>query len=242
MIYKIIFMIILILILYYIYNYPKYNEKFDNSLTSDQLKIIANLSPHLITIKKISDLANTLLTTGSVPCGLIINGPLTVGGVSNLNSDLTITGALKNIGNSEITGTLTVDGVSKMADVTSTNLTLNGVLNVSGALNVSGKSTLSDTQINSVTTGLTQIGAGITTDLVVTKKISAASLLLAVFSIKIGNITLAHSLLTDGNHINQLTMHNDVDPLEKFAIHFVVNNLGGRSGYGVTNPWNTAWR
>jgi hypothetical protein len=131
---NLVLLIIFILILfnfYYSYKCSKNYEKFTD-LTPEQLKVITNLSPHLIGIKNLSDLATQLMTGNlTVPGGLLINGDITVKGKSTLSSDLNVNGKT----------TLANDTV------------INTNLQVNGSSTITGKTTLAnDTTINGLTT------------------------------------------------------------------------------------------
>ena len=80
--YSIIFILLIIVLLLYINYFNNISENFDNNinLTDDEKKIIKELSPHILAIKNLSDLANNLMKDGSltVPGGLKVNGNLKV--------------------------------------------------------------------------------------------------------------------------------------------------------------------
>ena len=116
---NIFFFIIIIFILYYIYNYPNYKETFiDNSsnLTNEQINIINNLSPHLIAIKNLGDLSKSFFLNDS----LIIPGDL------NITGDLNVDGNLLNNGNMVIGNNSTVNGIlNNNGDVILNNINFN---------------------------------------------------------------------------------------------------------------------
>jgi len=132
---KYIIILIFILILfnfYYSYKCSKNYEKFTD-LTPEQLKVITNLSPHLIGIKNLSDLATQLMTGNlTVPGGLLINGDITVKGKSQLSNDVLIDGNLN---------------VSKLSTLNDLNASKSSTLNDTTIIknfNVNGKTTLND--------------------------------------------------------------------------------------------------
>jgi len=75
---KIIVILILILFIIYFLKNNNINENFNttSNITDDERKIIKELSPHILAIKNLSDLASTLMEKNSltVPGGLNING------------------------------------------------------------------------------------------------------------------------------------------------------------------------
>jgi microcystin-dependent protein len=69
-----------------IYTNYKYIENFDNTdITDEEKNIIKNLSPHLLAIKNLSDLANSLMKNGKliVPGALNIKGDINIDGKMN---------------------------------------------------------------------------------------------------------------------------------------------------------------
>lgn len=94
--YLFLFIIILCLI-YYIYNYPKYCERFNTStLTQEQIIVIQKLSPYLITIKKLYEHTEKLIKKFETQNNLTINGNITssgkliVTGNTVIDSDLNV--------------------------------------------------------------------------------------------------------------------------------------------------------
>lgn len=155
---NIIIIIILLFILYYIYKCSKNYERFESitSITPEQLNVITNLSPHLIAIKNLSDLANQLMNGQlTVPGGLLINGDITVRGKSNLGNDLVVNGKTTLSNDTTINTNLQVNGSSKI----NADLTIGGVTIINNRLSVAKNTTLmGDTnlgqnlQINGITT------------------------------------------------------------------------------------------
>jgi hypothetical protein len=77
---KVIFILILILLIILInYKYNIENFNTTSNITDDERKIIKELSPHILAIKNLSDLANNLMKDGklTVPGGLDIQGDIT---------------------------------------------------------------------------------------------------------------------------------------------------------------------
>lgn len=103
---KTIFLIIIILLLlnlYYMYSCSKTYERFESSITPEQLNVLTNLSPHLIAIKTLADLSDSLMKGSlTIPGGLNIQGPLTVSGALTVNEDTNLKKILTVDGNTNL--------------------------------------------------------------------------------------------------------------------------------------------
>ena len=150
--FNILILILILFNIYYIYKFQKYKtENFVNpvvpikGLTEKQFNVITNLSPHLIAIKNLSDLANQLMKGSlTIPGGLKINGDLIVDGKSVLGSDLNVGGKsvlgsdLSVGGNTSLLKTLDVKGITTLHNDT----TIVGHCNFSNNMQVNGNSTI----------------------------------------------------------------------------------------------------
>ena len=150
-----IIILLFIIFLYNIYlthriNKIKNTEKFTD-LSANQINVITNLSPHLLAIKNLSDLATSLMNGKlTIPGGLQINGDLTVNGKTEVGGDVNIIGksTLNNdttIGtNILIKGTSTVNGNSNIGGHTTIggNSSVNGTSTVNNDLLIQGNSKL----------------------------------------------------------------------------------------------------
>jgi hypothetical protein len=141
----IIILILLLLIIYFLNKSNNINEKFDNNiLTDDERKIIKELSPHILAIKNLSDLANNLMTNGSltVPGGLKIIGDLTVDGKTVLNNITNINSNLNIDKDANIKGILNIDK----------DVNMKGIVNIDKDININGITKIKSLNINNFKT------------------------------------------------------------------------------------------
>jgi len=137
-----IFIIILtLIILYILYNCNNKTKETFANITDEQLGVLQNLSPHLIAIKNLSDLATKLMSGSlTVPGNLRIAGNLIVDQTSTLSGATTVNSTLNAVGAIATAGALSVAtniGVGGILDVVG-GTTLKGSLNVAGASTLTG--------------------------------------------------------------------------------------------------------
>ena len=232
--------IILLFILYYMYNYPKNKEYFDTStLTPDEITVIKNLSPHLLAIKNLSDLA-TLLMKGSltIPGGLKITGDANITGSTNITTDANITGIANITGSVNIKSDANIKG----------NTTISGDANIIGKTNITGNTIIKGiTYINNnlyvtenvkidknLTIGNTTITEAQLKNLLAGKFANLTSDTINCPLIKIGVLTFS----PDGDNSIRLIRS---DGRTGYQITFDVGNKDSHSRVGATNPWNNNW-
>ena len=167
--YNLIFFIIIIISIYYIYNYPKYKENFSdnsisiNNINQDQIIVIQYLSRYLTDIKKLSDLVNNLINGSiTVPNGLFIKGDLIVNGNSTIIKDSSIKGNLdvtgksiingiNNINNITINNDANFESVAGFKDITTNDISLSNTLQIgSTTLNENTLYDLQNTQTGNI--------------------------------------------------------------------------------------------
>ena len=233
----IFFIIILIFILYYMYNYPKNKEDFDTStLTPNEITVIKNLSPHLSAIKNLSDLA-TLLMKGSltIPGGLNITGDANITGKTNMKSDANIKGNANITGDAIITGGASI----KSGAIITGKTNITGDTNIIGFTNISKDLGVAGTMLigNKLIIGNTTITESQLINLLAGKFANITSDTIDCPSIKIGESKFVPS----GDDKYAINLKNIDDAEKDYYIQFRTNDTNYHSAILLNSTRSYNW-
>jgi bifunctional N-acetylglucosamine-1-phosphate-uridyltransferase/glucosamine-1-phosphate-acetyltransferase GlmU-like protein len=232
--------IILLFILYYMYNYPKNKEDFNTStLTPDEITVIKNLSPHLLAIKNLSDLA-TLLMKGSltIPGGLKITGDANITGSTNIKTDANITGIANITGSVNIKSDANIKGDANIIGKTNItgNTIIKGITYINNNLYVSENVKID----KNLTIGNTTITEAQLKNLLAGKFANLTSNTIDCPSIKIGELKFiqTNNTANPGNDKYAITLKANDDVEDLYYIQFRTNDFDAHSDIHIMSRFS----